>query len=272
MEGFSAPPSDDPPIVRLHAASLVCDNCARETPHRLLRIDPRARDSRSQTSGVARCRVCGWTHRFEIRLVSEVAVGEVISEGPTSVHRTVHLPSGQRLRVGSAVPGSSEPLKIVRIDDRQGRRVPSASSDEVATLWVRPDRFPAVPVSIVEGRRTRSTRVPMDPEAPIVVGAELQVEGVRVRIDSVRARGASWRRLGDAFSAREVQRVYGRRAVKPPAGRSDWSSERGIPSSRASSASRSGRSRSGPGVKRRRTTPRARTAASGAIVQRVSPS
>jgi len=162
-------------------------------------------------------------------------------------------------------------VRIVRIDDRAGRQVPAAVAEEIATVWVQRDRGAVVPVSIVEGRRTWSIRLTFPPETRLAVGAELRVEESAVQIVALRARGTNWRRPGDEFPAREVQRLYARRTVRPPAGSSPWSRGRGSPSSRESSTSRAGRSGSGPGVSTTRTRPRSPKADVGATIQSVSP-
>lgn len=88
------------------------------------------------------------------------------------------------------------------------------------------------------------------PDTPIEVGASLQLEERTVTVVGIRAKGSTWRRPGDRFVAGEVMRVYARREAMPPAGRSDWSRSREMPSSRTSSTSMSFRRRSSPGVRR----------------------
>jgi uncharacterized Zn finger protein len=266
-----APSPRDAPV-RLRAAVLFCEQCGVDRPHAILRIDRTARAGSARLAGVARCRECRFTHRFDVALPQEVEVAEIVSEGRSSTRRLVRLPRGIRVQVGSDVPSSDRPLRVHRIETSDGRSTSTARTDEVATLWVTADTGAVVAVSIVEHGRTWSTRLTFSPEREIGVGDELRVEEVPVRIHSIRARGRTWRLVGDRFPAREVERIYGRRTVIPPAGRRAWSTSRGIPSSRTISTSRSDRSRSSPGVRRSRTTPRRRTESGGAAVQRVSPS
>jgi uncharacterized Zn finger protein len=276
------PPMDPPdpdatgasrsPAPRVFAATLYCEVCGRLTPHRLLRTDPVRRGRAGSVRGTARCRVCQWTHRFETRPPGAVRVAQIVSAGENSERSAIELPARVRVQVGSGVPGSGGPFRIQRIDTRDGRQVPAASSNEVATLWVVRDVGAIVPVSIVEGRRTRTARLVVPRETPYEVGRRVTVEGALLTIVALRARGTTWRRPGDAFVAGEVQRIYGRRIESPPAGSKDWSRGRGTPRSFESSASRSPRSRSSPGARSTRTSPRARTAEGGATVQRSSPS
>ncbi len=249
---------------------LYCENCGESTPHRLLRVTPSVGATRARVAGIARCRVCRWTHPFTSERVPPVAVALIVSERDRSERRRIELPPTSVLEVGSAIPDVSESLRVTKIDARDGRAVGTARAGEVATVWaVRGDEA-AVPVSIVQGARTVSRTVRVPPSARLAVGATLDVGDDRVAIVGLRARGRTWRREGDAFEAAEVQRVYGRRTLSPPAGSRDWRSDRERPRSRASSTSVAARSRSSPGVRRTATVPRAATAAGGAATHRSS--
>jgi len=261
-----------PTASRLLAATLFCENCGEATPHRILRIVTAGKSPAGDLRGVARCRSCRWTHPFEVVRAGGVEVNEIVSEGSRSDRRRVTLPKGQRVQLGSGVPGSPEPLRIHRIETRDGTSPSDALTDAVATLWVTRDVGSVVPVSVVEGARTVPRRLTVPPETLFRVGEEIAVDGRTIVIVALRARGHTWRRLGDEFPGSEVRRIYGRRTEIPPAGRRDWTRGRGTPSSRESSISRSERSRSAPGVRRNRTVPRVRTAVGGATVHRDSPS
>ena len=266
----STPESPRGQTPRLFAATLFCETCDGFTPHRILRMDPTRRNGVGPVGGTARCRVCQWTHRFESRPPGRVEVAQIVSTGKLSERSRIELPAHSHVQVGSGVPGSEESFRIRRIDTLSGARVRSASTDDVATLWVVRDEGSVVPVSIVEGRITRVARLVVPPETLFEVGERVTANGTPLDIVALRAKGATWRRPGDRFPAREVQRLYGRRTDSPPAGRRDWSIGRDRPNSFDNSTSRSPRSRSSPGPRRTRTSPRARTARGGATVHRSS--
>jgi uncharacterized Zn finger protein len=253
--GAAGKSADDPAGVR--AARLFCDHCGGSTPHRILRIDRRGSVARTRVRGVARCNICRLTHPFESMPEPRVELSLIVSEGASSRREKASLPKYRKLQVGSGFPESEEPLTIRRIDDRDGRSRTHLLAEETSTVWATRDAGAVVAVSIVEGRRTRPTRVSLPHGTRLTVGDELRLEQETIEIVGLRARSRTWRRPGDGFSADEVDRVYARRTSMPPAGKRPWRSERDRPSSRASSTSASPRSRSIPGARSTRISPRA---------------
>ncbi len=257
----------------LHSAELYCQTCAQQTRHRIVRLARvRPRPDGREVEGLARCAQCRWTHPFELFLPDTLRIAAVLSDGARSAPRTVQVASDRKLQVGSRVPDHAPPIRILRIDRRDGSRASEAVARDVGTLWVAPDVPKPIPVSLVLGSRTAATRATLPPDRLVEVGGTVDVAGATLRVVGLRARGETWRQVGDRFPAREVARIYTRRMDSPPAGRSRWTRSREMPSSRETSTSRSERSRSGPGVRTRRSRPRVRTAATGAAVHRVSPS
>jgi len=152
-------------------------------------------------SGVARCRECRFTHPFESLPEDRVELALIVSAGPTSESARVSLPRFRKLQVGTGVPESETPLIIHRIEDRNGRSLSTAPAVQIATIWATRDEGAVVPVSIVEGRRTHASRLPMPHGTVLRVGDELRVDEQTVEIVGLRARGHTWRRFGDQFSA-----------------------------------------------------------------------
>ena len=274
MAGTNAGPSgagDPPPTASAPAsAALYCERCGRETVHRIFRIRGGSTGPGRGFSGVARCRECRWTHPFESVPPAVAGLELIVSDGRTSARQRIALPPGAELEVGQPVPGLEERTVVRKLDGPDGRPVRRAAATAVATVWAVRDIGAVVKVSVIEGARTIAERLVVDPGTRYEVGATIRLGRGEGTIVALRARGHTWRRPGDAFVAREVERLYARRTVRPPAGRSDWSRFRSTPRSRASATSTSARPRSSPGVTRHRTSPRARTADSGAAVQRSS--
>ncbi len=173
---------------------------------------------------------------------------------------------GGRIRLGA------DEFVIHRIELSGQRSVARAAAGVVECLWLTADRPAHVPVSIIEGRRTRSLRWTPPEGTRIGVGDDLTLDGATYLVSGIRTGGRTLRRFSGPIEARSIDRVYARRTWNPPAGSSDWSSSREIPSSRASSRSRSFRDRSSSGASRTRRPPAERSASGGAATHRGSPS
>lgn len=256
---------------RLHAATLYCENCDEETPHRILRMAEVKPGPHAHLSGTARCRRCELTHRFDIVPPPAVEVAVVVSDGPRSSPRRLRVPANVRIELGGHLPANEEHLEVKRIETHSGRSISSGRPKEISTLWVTKDVGAVVAISVVEGARTWAERLTLPRETRLTVGDQITVRGQPLRIVGLRARGRTWRLPEDGFDADEVQRVYARRTDSPPAGRRTWSAGRESPRSRTSATSTAERSRSSPGVRRARTFPRARSAEGGAAIHRTAP-
>ena len=268
---MTSEPADRGAPGRLGSASLFCERCGTVTEHRIFRVRRGTPGSSGGFGGVARCRECRWTHPFEALPEARRSLDVIVSDGERSTRETWAAPRDQRVEVGSELPGFRERVVVRRIDPVAGPPVPSAVAGEVATVWATRDAGAVVRVSRIEGARTVPGRLVVPPETVFEVGGAFRFEQERLIVVALRARGHTWRRPGDRFRAADVQRVYARRTESPPAGSSPWRTGRVTPRSRTSSNSRADRSRSSPGVRRNRTSPRARTEASGATVHRSSP-
>ena len=270
----AAPEPEETPQLSgaLGSGVLFCENCGEETSHRILRLKPTSGASPLSITGVARCRVCRWTHPFQSAREPQVDMALIVSDGQRSERRRVSLLRSRTVRVDEPLPDTEETFRVTKIDTTEGRSVGSAPAPKVATVWAVRGNEAIVPVSIVQGARTTARVLRLPPTARLEIGGTLDVGDDRVVIVGLRARGRTWRLEGDGFEAAEVKRVYGRRKLSPPAGRRVWRTERDMPRSRESSTSLAARSRSSPGVRRTDTVPRASTAERGATVQRSSPS
>jgi uncharacterized Zn finger protein len=235
--GRTAPPG-------VHAATIYCEVCGEETPHRILHLDPA---QRRVVSGLARCRTCRTTHPFRTRAPAMHELFEIVSDGAASTRLLVKVAGHESLTLGERMPGRDVPAVIHKIDRRDGRSVRTATARDVRTVWVTPDVGAVVKVSMVDGRRTTSARLTLPPETILTVGGPIRVDDRIWHIAALRAKGKTWRHPEDSFAAQYVERLYARRNERPPEGNRDWSRSRERPVARLSSTSRSSRSRSGPG-------------------------
>ena len=233
---------------RVLAATVFCETCRTATPHRILKSAV-ARDG--SVRGVARCRECRTVHPFTAAVPRTVTLRVVLSDGRASRRSELALPADTELTLGERLPDAPAPWRIQRLEGPSGRSLQRATVGAVTTAWVVVDRGAQIPVSLIEGRRTVPLRFSSPPDRELGVGDAIEVEGRALTIVALRAQGQTWRRFGDRFAAGAIVRLYTRRTVSPPAGSSDWSRDRGRPTSRASAISASARPRSSPGVSRR---------------------
>ena len=233
-------------MLELRRAEVLCESCGRATPHRVLKAVIR---SGGRLEGIGRCQVCRVTHPFKLGAPKRVPVKAIVSDG-AGTHRSVwELEAGTQLRVGSTHRRGEHRWTLRRLES-DGRPVATSFVAPGLTVWATPDRGHRLSVSLIEGGRSRTENVLLPPETGVTVGDWIDFGGQPARIVGLRARGATRRIPGVAYPARDVERIYARRASNPPAGRRDWSTARGIPSSRLRETSRASRSRSGPGTSR----------------------
>jgi len=234
----------------LGAALVYCEACGKETPHRILRVQPADVRTVRTVKGIARCRECRWTHPFVSTQPTRVPVDLVVSRGERSERRRPELAPSTIVRVGERLQLGDAVVLVRKIDLRDSTSSPEAPAQEVRTIWAVADEPRRVRLAIVDGPRSTTEKIAPGPNTRWAVGDELRLPSGPATIVALRARDRTWRRPGDAFRAEEVTVVYARRTVRPPAGRSVWSRGRGTPRDRASSTSAAPRSRSSPGVRR----------------------
>jgi uncharacterized Zn finger protein len=252
----TSPPPASTSGSRIGVATLRCEVCRAETAHRILRLSTGGRRPTAVRQGIARCQVCRTTHPFEVRPVRSVRIAVIRSSGPRSESASIELPAGTELEVHELAPGVLPPARVRKIELANGRPVGAAPAEAVARLWLVDETGPRVPVSLIRGASTVSQLLEFRDDDRLAIGGTLQIDGDRWSVVALRARGRTFQRPGDEFPAAEVARVYARRTASPPGGSSDWSRFRDTPSSRASSDSVRPRSRSSPGVTRKRSSPR----------------
>jgi uncharacterized Zn finger protein len=253
-----------PSATTIRSATMACEVCGTETPHRILRV---ATASAGGVEGIARCSTCRWTHPFRESAPVLREVWVIRSDGPTSVRVRTALPPGTEVRLHEHFPGSDPPTIVRRIEAPGGKLKRIALPSEIATVWTVLDRGNEIPVSLILGLITRRSLWAPAPGVAVTVGERLEVDGQATFIVGFRARARTWRHPGDSMPAEEVTRVYARITDNPPAGNSGWSTDRETPSSFDSSTSRAPRSRSGPGRRIAKIVPRIRKARGGATVQ-----
>ncbi len=214
---------------RVNVLDLPCPTCGETLRHRVLHVKEGAArseargNSRSPLEGIARCAICHTSHPFVLQPKTLCPVSVIVSEGPESVRTDVDLPEDRLLELDGTLRVNGRPVRISRIEGPMARNLPRARPSQVVALWTVPTDELHLPLSVVEGSRTRPLHIMARGDQEIRVGdvLHLEAEGESVEITGVRGRGRTFQDLGDALPAREVQRIYARSARRPPGGRRD---------------------------------------------------
>ena len=102
----AAPEGSRPAAPGVHAATILCEVCGKETPHRIVHLDPA---QRRVVSGLARCRECRTTHPFRIGAPALHDLFEIVSDGPASTRILRKIPALETLTLGERFPGRDPP-------------------------------------------------------------------------------------------------------------------------------------------------------------------
>lgn len=221
---------------RVSVLELPCPSCGEKLRHRVLHVkggSPGAEGGGApgRLEGIARCARCHTAHPFLLEAKQLRAVPVIVSEGPESFREEVPLPEDRTLELDGTLRVSGRPVRITRIEGPMARNLHRARPSQVVAVWTVPTDELTLRVSLVEGARTRSFHLTVKGDQELRVGDQFRVEGETVEITGLRARGRTYRELGDVLPAREVQRIYGRSTRTPPGGRSAWRRSREMPRS-----------------------------------------
>lgn len=227
---------EEVPAPGVHSLDLPCPTCGEVLRHRVLHVrgsappsSPKAK--RTPLEGVARCLRCRTTHPFTLtpRLLSTVTV--IVSDGPRSRRTSISWPPERRIDGETTLRLFGRPVRVARIEVAEQRSAASALPSEIVALWTVPTDVVHLNVSLREGARTLPLHYSVKADVPLRVGGTFRVEGEPFEIVGLRGRGRTFHEPGEELPAREVQRVYARRAERPPGGRRAWTSSRVIPRS-----------------------------------------
>jgi uncharacterized Zn finger protein len=161
-----------------------------------------------RTDATLRCEHC--EHVFKDVLEkepSEAEVDLVVSEGSESNPTTLTVPADEKIRVDEELYGEGRRLLVTAVEREDGRRVSSATPDQLGTVWCKTFDRVTVPVAVNQGRKTWSDEVEANPEERFFVGDELRLKGVDVEIHSIKTETGIMHD-GDA-RARDIKRLYG---------------------------------------------------------------
>ena len=180
-----------------------------------------------ETQATVRCLTCDHVHKVRIEASTGIDVAIVVSVGGESYTTSVEVPSDAVIEAGAEfvvdVDDAPVGVRVTALELGDGSRVETAEPESVQTIWSRAVDNVSVPVTIhpADGRRngTESESVSLPGDATITVGESvphvdrsLSVEGFVVRDDAIGYDRRSYRSRGDAAEAKDLKRIYARRA------------------------------------------------------------
>ncbi|MHC1626433.1 MAG: HVO_0476 family zinc finger protein [Methanoculleaceae archaeon] len=183
---------------------VICPGCNSKTPHEVLH---------EAGDVLVRCTVCGGVHRVpKGRLPHFVEVPIVVSRHEESMICVSELLSDEVCHVGDMMVAfcNGEPVAVEITGIETGsKRVQSAETPEIRTLWSREVEKVVLRVSVHEGARTYPVNILCDGETPVTVGEVRDFEGLRGRVTRIKLRnGALLKREGQSAPAMRIKRVF----------------------------------------------------------------
>lgn len=188
-----------------------CPDCDDETLHKTLKGRFKGK---KQLEMVLKCSKCGKVHEELLEAVSQIPVRMIISRGNKSEKIRVEFPADWDLAVGDEFMHEDERLLVKGIDVA-GRRVEAANIKDVQTLWTINYDMAKLKISINRDGKTKSLELEVDLEEEFEVDSEIEIDGSKVTIHSIKLENKRLRR-GTA-TARDIVRVYctDKRPVRP---------------------------------------------------------
>jgi uncharacterized Zn finger protein len=137
-----------------------------------------------------------------------VPIRVIVSEGRTSESFQVPYPGDRPLELEDRPVLRGRPLRILRLEGREGQSLRSARPDEIRAVWAVPGDRVRIPVSIPLGARTRVVHWEVRPEDPVTVGMSFVVAGEKLFVSGYHGGGHREDRKGRSLPALEVKRIY----------------------------------------------------------------
>lgn len=186
---------------------LICPTCNELTIHDVLR---------EADEVLVRCTVCGDVYRVPRNRTPTVrTVPIVVSHHQESQMCVTELGSDECYRVGEMVVAfcDGEPVAVeITGIETDTKRVESACTPDIRTLWSRGVEQVVLRVSIHEGARTHPVHEVRDGEDMITVGEIQNFGGFRARVTRIKLRdGALMKKESWSAPARRIKRVFAER-------------------------------------------------------------
>ncbi|PKK85856.1 MAG: hypothetical protein CVT48_03615 [Thermoplasmata archaeon HGW-Thermoplasmata-1] len=184
---------------------VTCPACRQVTEHSVLtgRINEGAGIT---LEAKVKCDECGRIHRVTIKTGKLREIPLIISEMDQSSKTVLDIYSDEWFRVDEEIELDGKRLLITAIEIDNESRVKRAKGSEIKTVWAKVFDQIRIGISVNRGERTSSYEQWVDPDAEYSVGETIDVNGLNLKIKSIKTKHSKLRRGGAA--ARDVIRLY----------------------------------------------------------------
>lgn len=196
-----------------------CQACAKDQAHTIIKQAPNMR---------VQCNVCSTVQVYTPKPpVKTTKVKVIISKKDISQVHYIDLPFDETVDIGTELlvdDRGADEVNYVEITDIElpGKRVLSARSDEIVTIWARAIDKVYVKFSINKGNITEAQGKWVEGNHEYVVGDNVDIGRNRYVIKSIKIRDGSFRRrVGDLVPAKDAKRIFVR-APKPAPRERKW--------------------------------------------------
>jgi uncharacterized Zn finger protein len=190
--------------VRLPSALVLdCPNCG-EKPHRI--VKGKISDGKEIVlDGLVRCTGCGQTRRERIQEPRPLSVPIVVSEGGSSVKKTIEIDPRLVVKKGDRFLFEGGQIEISGIE-QDGRRPEEALSTDIDTLWAKRMDKVVVRISISRAGRTITKEVEASPDEEFFTGDMVEFGRTRAVIHRIKVKN---RLIRDGKArAEDIVRIY----------------------------------------------------------------
>jgi len=184
---------------------IKCPDCDDITEHDILK----GRMGKDNVTGTFRCTECGRVFSDTVRIPRVLRVKVLFSDGDITETTETELESNEILRAGDEFYlEDGRRVCITRIESIDGKNGKRFQADQIKTLWVKQFDLLSVKVSVNDGQKTYSVRVPAEPDDDFTIGTVLSFENFDALVHAIKTKDKLIK--NGTAEARDITRIYGK--------------------------------------------------------------
>lgn len=187
------------------AVYIECTKCREQTAHEVLK----GKMGKASLEGTLKCMDCGKTITTTIPMPRQIVTRVIVSDGPVSYQSSTVLEEDELLMEGDEFYlEDGLRVRIASIENNDNKRVRKARAPKVKTIWAQKFDILNVKVTVNDGTKSYSRRIPALPDDEYAIGQLLSLEDMDCFIHAIKTRDRLINR--GTTEARNVVRIYGR--------------------------------------------------------------